>query len=69
MSQTHFDTNAEKNSSAIIESIAAETHLPVDKVRRVYEAEYSRLKADAQVFDYLILFATRRTRKVLTTPH
>ena len=48
-----------------IMSIAQETHHPLPEVRRVYEAEFARLKANARVTDYLVLFAARRTRDVL----
>jgi Protein of unknown function (DUF3562) len=34
-------------------------------VRRVYEAEFTRLKESARITDYLVLFASRRTRDAL----
>ena len=69
MGQVHFKTNAEINSRNIIEMIASETHRPFDEVKRVYEGEFARLKSDAQVFDYLVVFAVRRTRAALGHPH
>jgi hypothetical protein len=48
-----------------ISSIASEMHYPLPVVKRVYDAEFARLKADARVTDYLVLFAARRTRDAL----
>lgn len=48
-----------------ISSLAQEMHYPVPVVRRVYEAEFRRLKAEARVTDYLVLLSARRTRDVL----
>jgi hypothetical protein len=42
---------------------------PLPVVKRVYEAEFARLKADARITDYLVLFAARRTRDVLLAQH
>ena len=36
---------------------------------KYYEAEFARLKADARITDYLVLFAARRTRDVLLAQH
>jgi len=47
---------------AIIASIAQEIHYPVPVVKRVYEDEFARLQAMARVTDYVVLFASRRTR-------
>lgn len=69
MGQVHHDVNADKNSANIIETIAVETHRPFDEVKRVYDDEYARLKSEALVFDYLVLFASRRTRAVLARTH
>jgi hypothetical protein len=44
-------------------------HYPLPVVKRVYEAEFARLKADARVTDYLVLFAARRTRDALLARH
>lgn len=56
----------EPASVTIIEMIAGETHLPVDKVKRVYIDEYTRLKSGARITDYLVPFAARRTPDTLT---
>ena len=50
---------------AIITSIAQEMHYPIPIVKRIYEEEFGRLKAIARVTDYLVLFASRRTRDLL----
>ncbi|HMF27418.1 MAG TPA: DUF3562 domain-containing protein [Candidatus Cybelea sp.] len=50
---------------AIITSIAQEVHYPIPIVKRIYEDEFARLKAVARVTDYLVLFASRRTRDLL----
>jgi hypothetical protein len=44
-------------------------HYPLPVVRRVYEAEFARLKAGARITDYLVLFAARRTRDALLSRH
>ena len=49
-----------------IATLAKDTHHPLPVVRRIYEVEYARLKAEAKVTDYLVLFACRRTRDALT---
>ena len=46
-------------------SLAQETHHPLPIVTKVYEAEFARLKADARITDYLVLFAARHTRDTL----
>ena len=69
MGQVHSVVNADKNSARIIEMIAVETHRSFDEVKRVYDDEYARLKSEALVFDYLVLFATRRTRAALAGIH
>jgi hypothetical protein len=48
-----------------IEEIAVESGRPTSEVKKIYEAELARLKADAHVRDYLLLFASRRTREAL----
>lgn len=52
------------NEDAIM-SLAQETQRPVPVVKRIYEAELARLKADARITDYLVLLAARRTRDAL----
>jgi hypothetical protein len=58
-------SRADVDPDAIITSLAQETHYPVPIVKRIYEEEFGRLKAVARVTDYLVLFASRRTRDVL----
>ena len=69
MRQVQNDGNTERNNTGIIDMIAAETHRSFDEVKRVYDDEYARLKSDALLFDYLSLFATRRTRAILANLH
>jgi hypothetical protein len=52
-----------------ITSIAQEMHYPLPVVKRVYDAEFARLKSDARITDYLVLFAARRTRDALLARH
>jgi hypothetical protein len=47
---------------AIITSIAQDVHYPLPIVKRIFEDEFARLKAVARVTDYVVLFASRRTR-------
>jgi hypothetical protein len=49
-----------------IASLAEETRRPLPVVKEVYEAEFARLKADATITDYLVLFASRRARDALS---
>lgn len=51
----------------VITAIAQETHHPLPMVKRIYEAELSRLREDARITDYVTLFASRRTRDALLT--
>jgi alanine dehydrogenase len=69
MVQIPANRTVEKNTADIIERIAAETHRPIDEVKRVYDHEYARLKSEARVFDYVALFASRNTRAVLARIH
>ena len=56
------DPNLQLNA---IEEIALESGRPLNEVRKIYEAELARLKANANIRDYLLLFASRRTREAL----
>jgi len=49
----------------IIESLAKETAVSIERVREVYELECSRLDADARVKTYVSVIATRLTRNAL----
>jgi hypothetical protein len=59
------DRNEDAINQDVISSIAQEMHYPLPVVRRVYEAEFARLKADARITDELVLFAARHTRDAL----
>jgi hypothetical protein len=48
-----------------IQLLAAETRLPTEVVRSVFESQLVRLKDGARVKDFLVLFAMRRTRGAL----
>jgi hypothetical protein len=52
------------NSDAIA-SLAEETQRPLPVVKKVYDAEFARLKDGARITDYLVLFASRRARDAL----
>jgi hypothetical protein len=59
----------EVDHDSIIATIAKEMHYPLPIVKRVYEAELSRLQAVARITDYVVLFASRRTRAELLAGH
>jgi hypothetical protein len=61
-----LSNDATANLDAIT-AIAQETHHPLPMVKRIYEAELSRLREDARITDYVTLFASRRTRDALLT--
>lgn len=56
---------ADVDHEAVISSIAQELRYPIPIVKRIYEDEFARLKALARVNDYLVLFASQRTRRLL----
>lgn len=56
------DRRRDVDHDAVITSIAQEVHYPVPIVKRIYEDEFARLQAMARVTDYVVLFASRRTR-------
>jgi hypothetical protein len=49
----------------IIEALAKETAVSVERVREIYESECSRLDADARVKTYVSVIATRLVRNAL----
>jgi hypothetical protein len=53
------------SNAPTIAALAEETHQPTLVVKQIFDEQYSRLKASARLTDYLVLFATRRTREVL----
>jgi len=61
----YSDDDQEKISTSTIESLAREMSRPVSEVKDIYEGEFARLREGARIHDYLVLFASRRTRDVL----
>jgi hypothetical protein len=59
------DSDDPSLSADVIEALAQETNRPIADVKRVFESEFARLKRDARVTDYLVLFASRRARESL----
>jgi len=61
------DQKATQGASSLdaIATLAEETHQPFEVVKDVYEEQLARLSANARITDYLVLFASRRTRDVL----
>lgn len=59
------DTDQEAVSQNAIEALARETSRPVGEVKGIYEDQFARLREGARIHDYLVLFASRRTRDVL----
>ena len=49
----------------IIESLAKESDVSVERVREIFESERSRLDADARVKTFVSVIATRLVRNVL----
>jgi predicted phosphoribosyltransferase len=63
-------TSIQPNVSAakhehIIEAIAKETDVSIERVREIYETERSRLDADARVKTYVSVIATRLVKNAL----
>lgn len=50
----------------LIESLAQESGQPISVVTEIYQAELARLEEGASVRDFLVLFASRRTREALS---
>jgi|KBSSwiStaDraftv2_1062776.scaffolds.fasta_scaffold1693144_2 hypothetical protein len=48
-----------------IDALVAEMNLPPNAVRTVYEQEYVRLRHEARVKEFLLLFTFRRAREAL----
>lgn len=49
----------------IIEALAKEMDVSIDRVRAIYESECSRLDADARVKTYVSVIASRLVRNAL----
>ena len=58
-------TREEALNADAIAALAEETRQPLPVVKEIFDDQYARLKANARVTDYLVLFATRRTRDAL----
>jgi alanine dehydrogenase len=65
VARLYSDDDQEAVSMNVIETLARETARPVAEVREIYESEFARLREGARITDYLILFASRRTRIAL----
>ncbi len=62
MGRLYSSEDEEAISRSAIEALARETAHSIDEVRDIYEGEFARLRDDARIHDYLVLFASRRTR-------
>jgi Protein of unknown function (DUF3562) len=51
----------------IIEALAKEVDIDIERVREIYETECSRLDAEARVKTYVSVIATRLVRNALQT--
>ena len=51
--------------AATLESLARDCHLPLDRVRELYERERDQLARTATVPNYITLLAVRRVRDQL----
>ncbi len=69
MARLYTDDDQEAVSINVIETLARETSRPVAEVKEIYEGEFARLREGARITDYLILFASRRTRDALAQRH
>jgi uncharacterized protein DUF3562 len=67
MQSRHIDVDQESIHRDAIVEIAKLTHRPVPVVRRIFEEQFARLKSQARITDYLVLFASRRTRDLLNS--
>jgi len=65
MQSLYKDPNDEALHQRAIEKLARKVNRPIARVKAVYEDEYSRLKIDAKVTDFLGVFASRRARATL----
>jgi hypothetical protein len=55
-----------QNHDHSIELIAKSTHVEVDRIRELYDAEIARLSADARIKTFVAVLATRFVRENLT---
>ena len=69
MGRLYRSDDEEAVSRSAIEALARETAHSIDEVRDIYEGEFARLRDGARIHDYLVLFASRRTRDRLVHGH
>ena len=55
----------ESEHLSAIQTLADETHRPVDDVNRIYTETFERLNSKARIKDYLILFTSKTVRDEL----
>jgi hypothetical protein len=58
-------TTSSSKHEQIIEALAKEMDVAIERVREIYESECSRLDADARVKTYVSVIATRLVRNAL----
>jgi len=58
-------TRDEALKANAIAALAQETRQPLAVVRQIFDEEYQHLATAARISDYVVLFATRRSRDVL----
>lgn len=65
MARVFSNSEQEAVNLDAIKNLSRETSRPFDEVKKIFEGEYARLRDGARVTDYLLLFASRRTRDAL----
>lgn len=55
--------------TAVLESIARDTHAPMDQVEALFQREREALARDATIPNYVTLLAVRRVRHQLMAAH
>ena len=65
VSAQDVDASQDAVNANVIATLAEETHQPIEVVKDIYDDQFARLSARARVTDYLVLFASRRTRDLL----
>ena len=61
--------NGSRQSTALVEALARETHQPLEEARRVYEAQFQLLERQSSIKSFLPVLAARHARKILSQPH
>lgn len=54
-----------QDRQSVIQSLADETHRPLDDVDRIFTETYERLDSDARIKDFLILLTSKTVRDEL----